>query len=188
MTAFGIFLREAYMKLLRTVALIGVALAFASQAAAQAPSLQAEMLRDWTNLKTTMSRIASEMPEDKFTFKSTPAQRSYGEQILHVATVNARFLGAVGAKTVAPAIDGKATGKAAIIKAMDDSFDYGTAILKEQTDQTMLQAAASPPQFLGPSTRARIFTFLIGHTWDIYGQMAVYLRLNNLVPPASQRP
>ena len=43
-------------------------------------------------------------------------------------------------------------------------------------------------QFLGPSSRARVIYFLLGHTWDIYGQMAVYLRLNGLVPPASQRP
>jgi hypothetical protein len=107
---------------------------------------------------------------------------------MHVATVNARFLGGVGGKATAPTIDAKATGKAAIIKAMDDSFDYGIALLKEQTDQTMVQAAANAPPFLGPSTRARMFTFLIGHTWDIYGQMAVYLRLNGLVPPASQRP
>jgi uncharacterized damage-inducible protein DinB len=41
---------------------------------------------------------------------------------------------------------------------------------------------------MGPSSKARIFTFLIGHTWDIYGQMAVYLRLNGVVPPASVRP
>ena len=176
------------MKLLRIAVLGCAALAMASQAAAQAPSIQTEMLQDWTNLKQTMNRIASEMPEDKFTFKATPPQRSYGEQIMHVATVNARFLGGVGAKATAATIDAKATGKAAVIKAMDDSFDYGIAILKEQTDQTMTQAAAMPPQFLGPSTRARMFTFLIGHTWDIYGQMAVYLRLNNLVPPASQRP
>jgi hypothetical protein len=27
----------------------------------------------------------------------------------------------------------------------------------------------------------------MGHTQDIYGQMAVYLRLNGLVPPASRR-
>ena len=84
--------------------------------------------------------------------------------------------------------DLKATTKAGIIKEMDDSFDYGTAILKELTDQTMLQAAAMPPGFMGPSSKARIFTFLIGHTWDIYGQMAVYLRLNGVVPPASVRP
>jgi len=85
-------------------------------------------------------------------------------------------------------IDAKATGKAATIKAMDDSFDYGTAVLKEQTDQTMVQGAAMPPGFLGPSTRARMFTFLIGHTWDIYGQMAVYLRLSGVTPPASVTP
>jgi hypothetical protein len=46
---------------------------------------------------------------------------------------------------------------------------------------------AGPP-WMGPSTRARIFEFLVGHTQDTYGQMVVYLRLNGLVPPASQRP
>jgi hypothetical protein len=30
--------------------------------------------------------------------------------------------------------------------------------------------------------------FLLGHGWDIYGQMAVYLRLNGIVPPASATP
>jgi uncharacterized damage-inducible protein DinB len=158
----------------------------AQSAAAQ--SINAEMVKDWNDLKATMDKIAAAMPEDKFTFKSTPAQRDYGQQILHVAQVNFKILQAVGAKVPAPAIDLKATTKAGIIKAMDDSFDFGTAILKEQTDQTMLQPAAMPPGFMGPSSKARIYTFLIGHTWDIYGQMAVYLRLNGVVPPASVRP
>ena len=171
----------------RTLGLVCVALVLgAFKPAAQSMSIQAEMLTDWTNLKDTMNKIANEMPEDKFGYKSTPAQRDYGQQILHVAGVNARFLSTVGANATAPTIDANTTGKAAIIRAMDDSFDYGIAILKEQTDQTMLQGAANPPRFMGSSTRARIFTFLIGHTWDIYGQMAVYLRLNGLVPPASQ--
>jgi hypothetical protein len=43
-------------------------------------------------------------------------------------------------------------------------------------------------RFLGPSTRARVFYFVVSHTQDIYGQMVVYLRLNGGVPPASQRP
>ena len=157
--------------------------------AAQTVSIQAETLKDWTNLKNTMDKIAAAMPDDKFTYKSTPAQRDYGEQIMHVAMANVRFLGAVGgSKAVAPMIDPKTTGKAAVIRALDDSFDYGTAILKEQTDQTIVQAAANPPQFIGPSTRVRMFSFLMGHTWDIYGQMAVYLRLTGITPPASQRP
>ena len=75
----------------------------------------------------------------------------------------------------------------AALKALDGSFDYGIALLKQETDATLQQLVASPPQFMGPSSRARMVTFLAGHTWDIYGQMVVYLRLNGLVPPASKR-
>ena len=155
---------------------------------AQGVSVQAEMLKDWSDLKATMMKIADEMPADKYSFKSTPAQQSYGERVLHIAQVNDRFLAAVGGKAVAPTADAAATGKEASMKAMADSFDYGIALLKEQTDATMIQGVAMPPRFLGPSSRARMYTFLIGHTWDIYGQMVVYLRLNGKVPPASQRP
>ncbi|MBI2186370.1 MAG: DinB family protein [Acidobacteria bacterium] len=173
----------------RTMALVcALGLLTSAGLAAQSASLQAEMLRDWTALQATMAKIAAEMPEDTFSYKPTPPQRDYGQQILHVAQINARFLGMLGASAPAPTVDPKTTGKAAIIKVMDDTFAYGTAVLKQQTDQTMLQEVANPPAFLGPSTRARMFTFLIGHTWDIYGQMAVYLRLTDLVPPASQRP
>lgn len=157
-------------------------------AAAQSASIQAEMLKDWTGLKTTMDKIAAEMPDDKYSFKATPAEQTFGERVAHIAQVNVGILRSLGGKATAPTIDAKATTKADAVKAMDDSFDYGTALLKEQTDQTMLQAVASPPRFLGPSSSARIYTFLVGHTWDIYGQLAVYLRLAGGVPPASQRP
>lgn len=156
--------------------------------AAQSPSIQAEMLKDWTDLKATMDKIAAAMPDDKFSFKATPAQQTFGERVLHVAQVNAGLLRLLGGKAAAPTTAATATTKAAAIKAMDDSFDYGIALLKEQTDQTMMQAVANPPPFLGPSSRARVITGLMGHTWDIYGQLAVYLRLAGGVPPASQRP
>jgi uncharacterized damage-inducible protein DinB len=157
-------------------------------AAAQSASIQAEMLKDWTDLKNTMTAIVGEMPEDRFGYKPTPPQQSFGERVLHVAQVNVRFLQGMGGKAAAPSVDAGATGKAAALQALSASFDYGIALLKEQTDATMVQAAAKPPGFLGPSTRARLFTFLMGHTWDIYGQLVVYLRLNGHVPPASQRP
>ena len=179
------------MKALRTSSAIVAALALVGAprpGVAQSVSIQAEMLRDWTSLKTTMDKIADEMPADKFTFKATPPEQTFGERVVHVAQANVGLLQSIGGRASAPTIDATATGKAAAIKAMDDSFDYGIALLKEQTDQTMLQPVATAPRFLGPSSRARIYTFLIGHTWDIYGQLAVYLRLAGHVPPASQRP
>ena len=79
----------------------------------------------------------------------------------------------------------KATAKAEILKALDDSYDFGIAALKEQTDATMLQTVQGPA-FLGASSRERIAYFVMIHASDIYGQMAVYLRLNGIVPPASR--
>lgn len=158
-----------------------------TQTQMQAVSLQAELLKDWIALKETMHKIASEMPAEKYSFKPTDGQETFGERTVHVAGANVYFLGLLGGTAPKPTIDPKATGKDAALKALDDSFEYGAAILKQQTDETLMQPVASPPKFMGPSSRARIISFLVGHTWDIYGQMAVYLRLNGRVPPASQK-
>ena len=157
------------------------------QMQAQTVSLQAEALKDWTALKDTMHKIAAEMPADKYTFKPTDGQQTFGERVVHVAQSNVFFLGLLGGSTAKPTLDPKATTKEAALKALDDSFDYGVAVLKEQTDQSIVQAIASPPKFLGPSSKARVMTFVSGHTQDIYGQLAVYLRLNGQVPPASKK-
>jgi uncharacterized damage-inducible protein DinB len=167
-----------------------LACGLAVRPAAQTVSLQANLLADWTSQKDTLMKLANAMPEDKFTFKPTPAQRNYGEQILHIAEANVNQMGRLGGKAAAPAVDMKATAKAVILKALEQSFDYGSAALKEQTDQTLLQQAETTrfDRFMGPSTRARVVEYIMGHTWDIYGQMVVYVRLNGITPPASQRP
>jgi hypothetical protein len=157
----------------------------AGQAAGQA-KLVADMLKDWQAQKKTMMGIAEAMPEDKFSYKSTPAQRNYGEQIMHVAQVNVGLLKAIGGKATAPAFTAQsAKTKAELLKALGDSYDYGIALIKEQSEATMIETVKGPA-FLGPSTRARIFWTLLAHSMDIYGQMAVYLRLNGIVPPASR--
>ena len=172
----------------RVLAAIAIGLTLTvPRAGAQSSTLNAELLKDWTEQKTIMMKIADAMPEEKFAFKTTAPQRDYGQQIMHVAGGNVMYLQFMGAKAAAPPINRNATAKAEILKALSDSYDYGTAVIKEQTDQSMLQTVQTN-QFLGISTRARVIYFLLGHTWDIYGQMAVYLRLNGVVPPRSQRP
>src|SRR5215216_7235360 len=74
-------------------------------ACAQTASLHAELLKDWTELKPVMMAIAAAMPEEKFTYKSTPAQRDYGQQIMHVATGNMLYLRFFGGKAPAPAFN-----------------------------------------------------------------------------------
>ena len=158
----------------------------ATTAAAQGTTLAGDMLKDWQQQKTTMMAIADAMPEDKFGFKSTPAQRSYGEQVMHVVQINQMLLGTLGAKTASPAVNMKATSRADILKALQQSYDYGEAVFKEFNDAAWVQPVMGP-RFIGQATRVRIANFAMTHTMDIYGQMVVYLRLNGIVPPASRR-
>ena len=155
--------------------------------AADAATLKEELLKDWLEMKDTIHKLADAMPEDKYTYKSTPPQRDFGQQVQHIAGANVNNLRFLGGKAAAPTVNRSATSKAEAIKAMDASFDYGAALINEFTDQTLMDTVQTN-QFLGPSSRARVIWFLLGHTWDIYGQMVVYLRLNDGVPPASQRP
>jgi uncharacterized damage-inducible protein DinB len=162
-------------------------LAVSTPVFAQTASLKAELLKDWQELKTTMRALAEAMPEDRYAYRSTPAQRDFGQQVLHIATANLNNLRFLAGKAAPPSIDRQATGKSEVIRQMDASFDYGTALINEFDDASLMQVVQTNA-FLGPSSRARVVWFLLGHTWDIYGQMVVYLRLNGGVPPASIRP
>ena len=150
-------------------------------------TLAGDILDDWTAQKELIVNAADAMPEDKFGYKSTPAQRSYGEQIMHIVQVNGFLYGTLKAKAPAPAINMMAKTKAEIMTALKQSYDYGEAIVKEFNDQQFNERVAPPP-FMGPSaSRIRLIYGGMQHTQDLYRQMSVYLRLNGVVPPASRR-
>ena len=156
---------------------------------AVAPAAQgavlSDLLKDWQEQKDSLMKLADAMPEDKFGFKSTPAQRSYGEHIMHAALVNVDLLKLVGGRAAAPTFTAEsAKTKGDILAALAASYDFGTALLNEQTEATIGQTQDA--SWLGTSTRARMFWTLLSHSMDVYGQMAVYLRLNGIVPPASR--
>lgn len=165
-----------------------------SRVVAQSATLAGDLLKDWTAQRETMMRIGDAMPEAKFGFRATPPERSYGEQLLHVAGANIMLMKFLGGKTPAPPIDDadltifglKATSKAEILKTLGESYDYGEAVLREFSDAAISQTITGP-RWIGDATRAKMVYYTLGHTQDIYGQLAVYLRLNGIVPPASRR-
>ena len=163
-------------------------------AGAQSTGLASEVLQDWQRMKQIMMGIAEAMPDEHFGYAATPPQRTFGEQILHVAGGNVMLMGFLGAREQGPEVDPRdtkifgytANSKTAILQALSESYDFGEAALGEFSDAELL-AQISGPGFLGDVSRVRLAYFVIGHAWDIYGQMAVYLRLNGVVPPASRR-
>jgi len=151
-------------------------------------NLSCEIQNDWTRNNVMVYGLANAMPADKFGFKPVPEEQSFGERVLHVAQVNVSLLQTLGAKTPPPAIDPKATSKAAAMDAVQKVGDYGIAVIKEFSEQ-QLTGRVESPWFMGPmSSRQRILYFLMMHNQDTYGQLVVYLRLNGIVPPASRQP
>jgi len=141
-------------------------------------------------LESEFVGAAEAMPEDKYSFAPTAAigefkdVRSFGEQVKHVADANWYFFGPVNASDA----DGKAksdaikklTSKAEIVQALKDSFTQAHAFVDGITPEN---AFVTMPN---GGTRAGMAAFGIAHFMDHYGQMAEYLRMNGIVPPASR--
>ena len=133
---------------------------------------------------------AEAMPEDKFSF-APPAGagnfdgvRTFGQQVKHVAGSNYYFFGGsdfteAATKAKEAEIE-KLTTKADIVKALKDSFAQAHKYVG-----TLTSAYVSIKSGFG--TRGTMAAFGMAHMMDHYGQMVVYLRMNNIVPPASQK-
>jgi uncharacterized damage-inducible protein DinB len=158
-------------------------------AATACTTVACDIQGDWEFNRQGFVGIVNAMPEDKFGFKPTPAQESFAERVMHIVNIDVKLLSTLGGKTPAPMIKNpKATAKADVVAALNQSMDYGAALLKEFNDQQLSERVTSLP-FMGPTvSRLRVAYFSIAHTQDIYGQLAVYLRLNGVTPPRSVRP
>ena len=155
-------------------------------------NLVCEVENDWSRNNVMLYGLANSMPEDKFGYKPTPAQQTFGERVLHVAQVNLMLLQALGAKTPMPVIDMNAISKAASMDALQRVGGYGVAVIKELGEQGQLARIDSPGPvgwFMGPQvSRQRVLYFLMTHSQDTYGQLVVYARMNGITPPASRQP
>lgn len=55
------------------------------------------------------------------------------------------------------------------------------------TNQNLMQQTADPFDSKGKRTRVDSASTILWHTYDHYGQMVEYVRMNGIVPPASRR-
>jgi len=108
---------------------------------------------------------------------------------MHIAQINMMVLGTLKGAAAAPAINMSAKSKADTIKAMSDSFDYGIRPA-QRTDRPDNGGRCAGTAVVRAGTVDARADHRVPHrhTQDTYGQMVVYLRLNGVTPPASQRP
>lgn len=126
------------------------------------------------------------MPADKYSFKPTPDQMTFGHLAAHIVSSNYLFCSQVG-DVPQPKIDeAKDTdGKDKLVAAMKASFEFCSTALAKADDSKM---GDNITWFDGkPRARAWAFMALSGSWADHYAEAAMYLRSAGFLPPTAQK-
>jgi uncharacterized damage-inducible protein DinB len=133
--------------------------------------------------KNTLAAIDA-MPADKFAYKPTPDQMSFGHLVVHIIESNNGLCAKV-ADVPAPKVDEfkETDPKDKLLAAARASFDFCSTALANM-DDSKLGDNVDFGRVQGP--RAMGVFFLVGGWADHYGAAAMYLRLNGILPPSAQ--
>ena len=129
---------------------------------------------------------AEAMPADKYDYKPTPQQITYGALMAHIAQSNFFLCSKIGDVSASEnsKIEGT-SGKEKIVSALKDSFQFCHMALEKADDSklgdevTMFGGRKAP--------RAAALIALTNDFADHYAAAAGYLRLNGILPPSAQR-
>ncbi len=153
-----------------------------------------------SSFEDEMMGLAKAMPAEKYSFAPSAAifaesqktdylspdnkgVRSFGQMVAHVAQANYFYGGSLSG--LKPDVDVKAIGtltdKDKIVAALATSFAFAHKAIGTLTAQNAFESVR------GVQTRASLAGGVVSHGFDHYGQLVEYLRMNGIVPPASQK-
>jgi len=148
-----------------------------------------------SNFEGQMMGLVKAMPAEKYNFAPSatifvPAQkteytgvRTFSAMVIHVAQANYFYSQLLSG--MKPDVDVKAladlTDKDKIVAALAASFSFTHKAIATLTPANAFESVR------GDTTRASLAGGVVGHGFDHYGQLAEYLRMNGIVPPASQK-
>jgi hypothetical protein len=135
--------------------------------------------------KNTVAAV-EEMPADKFGYKPTPDQMTFGHLVTHIIESN-NLLCSKAAAVPAPKVEEakESDAKDKLLASLKASFDFCSDALSKMDDSKLGEMTEG---FGGQQvSRARIALSLAGSWADHYGMAAIYLRLNGLTPPSAKK-
>ncbi|HUO30437.1 MAG TPA: DinB family protein [Bryobacteraceae bacterium] len=167
------------MNRLMTALLVSAALA--------APVLAQDALPDtlvkhWKTSKKYMLALADQMPAADYSFKPSPEEMSFGQQLAHIAQANAYFFSTISGQK-SPISKPANYDKATVEKLLNDSYDFCIASLEGLTPDKLHATYDAEGQKMAGF---EILLLATDHTAHHRGQVIVYLRSKNIKPTEYQ--
>lgn len=133
-----------------------------------------------------MIAAAEAMPAEKYSYRPTEPQMTFGHLILHVIQSNNYLCSKISGvpEVKAPAPLKESDGKDKLVAALKASFEFCSTNLAKVDDSKL----GDELELFGGRKGTRAFAlFALSNDWaDHYSAEATYLRLNGQLPPTAQ--
>jgi uncharacterized damage-inducible protein DinB/dienelactone hydrolase len=147
----------------------------------------------WNAIGNKLIAMAEDFPEDKYDFKLQKEQRTFAEHLLHVAAVDYDIIRTVSGSNIGPGFGKNKHNpsrdlyrtKADVVKLMQQAVADGANLIQQQGDaglDKITEKAWGNRMIRG----SYAWMWAAEHSAEHYGQLVVYYRANNLVPPDSR--
>ena len=163
-----------------------------NQAPGPARSRADETVDLWNEIGNKLVAMAEDFPADKYDFKLQKDQRTFAQNLLHAAALDFILIRRVSGSNIGPDFgegDNPSRDvfktKADVVKFVQEAVADGAQVIQQQGDAGLDNTS----KFFGTrlAHNSSIWMFAIEHSGEHYGQLVVYYRANNLVPPDSRR-
>lgn len=188
-------LRHLSISVFAIVLLVLLATGVDTQAQDQNPrparSQSDEILGMWNGIGNKLVAMAEEFPEDKYDFKVQKDERTFAQNLLHAAALDFVLIRRVSGSNLGPDFgDGDNPSrdqfktKADVVKFVQEAVADGARVIQQQGDAGLDKTTKLGDRL---AHNSYIWMFAIEHSAEHYGQLVVYYRANNIVPPASRQ-
>jgi hypothetical protein len=180
-----------------TASLLGISLFSAVAFCADAPTVGQALDQEFRNADHEITSAVEAMPADKMNFAPSNSEfkggefkgvRTFAQEAKHLATVI--YIVSAAMLQQKPPIDtggdngpDSVRSKEQIVAYVKGAFAYGHKALLSLTEKNQMD---SVPFEGRPTPRIRGAVFMMYHSYDHYGQIVEYLRMNGIIPPASR--
>ena len=149
-----------------------------------------EMVDLWNEIGNKLVAMAQDFPEDKYDFKLQKDERTFAQNLLHVASLDYILMRRISGSNVGPDFkddnpsrDDYKT-KADVVKLIQSAVADGAKVIQQEGDAGLDKTTTFRKTLVRNSYT---WMFTIEHSAEHYGQLVVYYRANNLVPPSSRQ-
>jgi hypothetical protein len=189
--------RTSHRKRVPRFAPVLAAFLVSTAAHAQQPTIASVLDQQLQSIESQFVPAAAAMPADQYSFAPSTGNfrgvRTFALEVKHVATANFVLYSAILGQSPPAGVTAAGAGngpdsiqsKDQILQYLRDSFALGHRALASVTAQNLLAPVTQTP-IPSVNTRLALAEFALAHAADHYGQMVEYLRMNGIVPPASQ--